>query len=77
MFSFAITMGGAFQDFFDLASQAIFVNAPTYFLQKIHSPSWLIVLIAEGLGKGVNTVMTFIPVICGMFLALSFLEQSG
>ncbi|MCD8542369.1 MAG: 50S ribosome-binding GTPase [Gammaproteobacteria bacterium] len=34
MFSFAITMGGAFQDFFDLASQAIFVNAPTYFLQK-------------------------------------------
>ena len=77
MFSFAITIGGAFQDFFDLASQAIFVNAPTYFLQKIHSPSWLIVFIAQGLGKGINTVMTFIPVICGMFLALSFLEQSG
>lgn len=77
MFMFAINIGGAFQDFFDISSDAIFVQTPAYFLQKIHAPSWLIVLISEGLGKGINTVLTFVPVICGMFFALSFLEQSG
>ncbi len=77
MFLFAINMGSVFQDFFDIASDALFVQTPTYFLEKIGSPPWLTVLIAEGLGKGINTVVTFIPVICGMFFALSFLEQSG
>ena len=77
MFLFAINVGTAFQDFFDIASDAIFVQTPTYFLEKIGAPSWLTVLISEGLGKGINTVLTFIPVICGMFFALSFLEQSG
>jgi len=77
MFMFAINIGGAFQDFFDMSSDALFVQTPTYLLQKIQAPSWVIVLIAQGLGKGINTVVTFIPVICGMFFALSFLEQSG
>jgi ferrous iron transport protein B len=77
MFLFAINVGIAFQDFFDMSSDALFVQTPAYFLEKNHAPSWLMVLIAEGLGKGINTVLTFIPVICGMFFALSFLEQSG
>ncbi|MES2204135.1 MAG: Fe(2+) transporter permease subunit FeoB [Pseudomonadota bacterium] len=77
MFLFAINIGAAFQDFFDISSDAIFVQTPIYFLEKINAPAWLTVLISEGLGKGINTVLTFIPVICGMFFALSFLEQSG
>lgn len=77
MFLFSINVGTAFQDFFDIASDALFVQTPTYFLEKIGTPSWLTVLLAEGVGKGINTVLTFIPVICGMFFALSFLEQSG
>jgi ferrous iron transport protein B len=77
MFLFAINIGGAFQDFFDIASDGLFVQAPVQLMQQWHVPPWLIAIIAQGIGKGINTVLTFIPVICGMFLFLSFLEQSG
>lgn len=77
MFMFAINIGGAFQDFFDMGSEAIFVKTPAYFLKQAHAPSWFIALITEGVGKAINTVLTFIPVIGSMFFALSFLEQSG
>lgn len=77
MFLFAINIGGAFQDFFDIASDGLFVQAPMQLMGQWHVPPWLIAIIAQGVGKGINTVLTFIPVICGMFLFLSFLEQSG
>jgi ferrous iron transport protein B len=77
MFLFAINVGGVFQDFFDIASDTLFVQGPTYLLQQVHAPNWLISLLAQGVGKGLNTVLTFIPVIGGMFFFLSILEQSG
>lgn len=77
MFLFAINIGGAFQDFFDLGSDVLFVQTPAYLLAQIHAPAWFIALVAQGVGKGINTVVTFIPVIGGMFLFLSFLEYSG
>ncbi|MCX7116259.1 MAG: ferrous iron transport protein B [Gammaproteobacteria bacterium] len=77
LFFFAIHIGGLFQDFFDLTTQAICVQLPTLLLQTIHSPPWLITLIAEGAGKGLNTTLTFIPVLAAMYFFLSFLENSG
>ncbi|KTD18164.1 Fe(2+) transporter permease subunit FeoB [Legionella jordanis] len=77
MFLFAINVGGAFQDFFDISTDVIFVQGTTWLLQQIHSPSWLIALISNGVGKGINTTLTFIPVIAAMFFFLSFLEASG
>lgn len=77
MFLFAINIGGAFQDFFDISTDAIFVQGTAWLLQKIHTPNWLIALLANGVGKGVNTTLTFIPVIASMFFFLSFLEASG
>ncbi len=77
MFVFAINVAGILQDYFDSASDFLFVQKPEEYLQKMALPSWLVILVAQGLGKGLNTVITFIPVICGMFLSLSFLEQSG
>jgi len=77
MFMFAINLGGAFQDFFDLSSQAIFVNGLQVGLNALALPDWLIGLCSAGIGKGINTVVTFIPVIGAMFLALAFLEDSG
>ncbi len=77
MFLFAINLGGAFQDFFDLGSDAIFVQGTTAVLEALHSPNWLIALLAAGLGKGINTTISFIPVIGGMFFFLAFLESSG
>lgn len=77
MFFFAINIGGAFQDFFDITTDAIFVEGAAHLLQTINTPNWLIALIANGLGKGINTTLTFIPVIAAMFFFLALLETSG
>ena len=77
MFLFAVNVGGAFQDFFDITTDAVFVQGTAWVLQQINTPSWLIVLLANGVGKGINTTLTFIPVIASMFFFLSLLETSG
>lgn len=77
MFLFAINIGGAFQDFFDISTNTLFVQGSAWLLNQLHSPNWLIALVADGVGKGINTTLTFIPVIAGMFFFLSLLETSG
>lgn len=77
LFFFAINIGGAFQDFFDISSQTIFVDGLAAVLTQLGSPTWLTVLLANGVGKGINTTITFIPVIGAMFLFLAFLEDCG
>jgi len=53
------------------------VTGVTGALKYLHAPAWLIALIANGVGKGISTVLTFIPVIGALFLGLAFLEDSG
>ena len=77
LFFFAINIGGAFQDFFELSSDAFFVQGFAALLTTWHAPHWLMALLVSGLGKGISTILTFIPVIGAMFLALAFLEDSG
>lgn len=77
MFLFAINIGGAFQDFFDISTETIFVQGIGWLLQQLHAPNWGIALLANGVGKGINTTITFIPVIASMFFFLSLLETSG
>ncbi|KTC87932.1 MULTISPECIES: Fe(2+) transporter permease subunit FeoB [Legionella] len=77
MFLFAINIGGAFQDFFDISTDTIFVQGSAKLLEQINTPDWLVALIANGVGKGINTTLTFIPVIAAMFFFLSLLEASG
>ena len=77
MFLFAINIGGAFQDFFDISTDAIFVQGSRWLLQQLNMPNGLIALFSNGLGKGINTILTFVPVIASMFFFLSLLESSG
>jgi len=77
LFFFAINIGGAFQDFFDIGSNTIFVHGFAQLLSNLHCPAWLTALLANGVGKGINTTITFIPVIGAMFLFLALLEDSG
>jgi ferrous iron transport protein B len=77
MFLFAINIGGAFQDFFDIGSNTIFVSGLAQVLVNFGAPDWLTAILANGVGRGVNTTVTFIPVIGAMFLFLAFLEDSG
>lgn len=77
MFLFAINLGGAFQDFFNISTDAIFVQGSAWLMQQLHLPNWLIAIVANGIGKGINTTLTFIPVMASMFFFLSLLEASG
>jgi ferrous iron transport protein B len=77
LFFFSINIGGAFQDFFDIASNTLFVDGLGQLLAHFNLPTWLTALLANGIGKGINTTLTFVPVIGAMFLFLAFLEDSG
>ncbi|MBO6134981.1 MAG: ferrous iron transport protein B [Fibrobacter sp.] len=77
VFWFAVKVGSAFIDFFDILFGGIFVDGMTELLTKIGTPGVVVALLANGIGTGIQTVSTFIPVIFFMFLCLSFLEDSG
>jgi ferrous iron transport protein B len=77
MFMITINIGSAFIDFFDQTAQAIFVDGLAVILSALSLPEWLVVLLAQGAGGGVQVVATFIPIIGFLFLVLSILEDSG
>ena len=76
LFMFAINVGSAFIDFFDILAGAIFVDYPLHFLSSFGLPDWLTTIIG-GTGLGIQTVATFIPIIACLFIGLSLLESSG
>lgn len=76
MFMFSINIGSAFIDFFDIGVGTLLVDGGHYLLDD-HLPVWLVTLIADGVGGGIQTVATFIPVIACLYLFLAVLESSG
>ncbi len=77
MFMFAINFGGAFIDFFDGMGAALFVDGFGELLTSLGAPQWLVVLLANGIGGGLQVVATFIPIITALYLFLSVVEDSG
>jgi ferrous iron transport protein B len=77
MFMFTINIGSAFIDFFDMTAAAFFVDGFALILTAIDLPEWLVVLLANGLGGGIQVVATFIPIVGFLFMFLSALEDSG
>ncbi|MGL5498041.1 MAG: Fe(2+) transporter permease subunit FeoB [Aeromonas sobria] len=77
MFMFAIKVGSAFIDFFDIMGGALFVDGVHHLLGMINAPEWLGAIVADGFGVGLQTVATFIPVIGCLYLFLAVLESSG
>ncbi len=76
MFMFSINLGSAFIDFFDILGGALFVDGVKYLLEGV-LPVGLLTLVADGVGGGIQTVATFIPVILFLYLFMSLLESSG
>ena len=78
-FVFWITqiVGGAFIDFFDIASNTLFVSGTAHLLGMVNAPDWVVALISNGVGTALQTVGTFLPPVGFMFLCLSILEDSG
>lgn len=77
MFMFSINIGSAFIDFFDILTGTLLVDGLGHWLNSTGAPGWLVSFLAEGIGGGIQTVSTFIPVIAALFLFLSILEDSG
>lgn len=47
------------------------------FLESISASSWIINLVCDGIISGVGGILTFLPNIAILFIALAFLEDSG
>lgn len=77
VFWFTQAVGGAFIDFFDIIGDTFFVSGLGWLMEKCYAPEWLIAIIANGAGTAVQTVLTFLPPVGFMFMALSILEDSG
>ena len=77
VFWFTQAVGGAFIDFFDGIGDTVFVSGLGWLMSQVHAPGWLIAIVANGAGTAIQTVMTFLPPVGFMFLALSVLEDSG
>ena len=77
VFWFTQAVGGAFIDFFDLLGDTVFVSGLGWLMTTCHAPEWLIAVVANGAGTAVQTVLTFLPPVGFMFLALAVLEDSG
>ena len=77
LFLFTIDFGSAFIDFFDQFAGTLLVDGTAHLLDGLGSPPWLTALLADGVGGGVQTVATFIPIISCLYLFLSALEDSG
>ncbi|MCF8006595.1 MAG: Fe(2+) transporter permease subunit FeoB [Methylovulum sp.] len=77
MFMFTINIGSAFIDFFDQITGALLVDGLATVLTPTGLPAWLIVLLTQGIGGGMQVIATFIPIVGFLFLFLSALEDSG
>ncbi len=77
MFFISVKLSGVLQDFFEISASVIFASGSTLLLQTLSMPDWTIAVFAHGLGMGMSTVASFIPVLGVMFFSLAFLEESG
>ena len=77
LFLFSINFGGALIDFFDMAAGVIFVDGVRAVLSSINIPEFIQVIVADGVGGGIQVVATFIPIIASLYLFLTLLEEVG
>lgn len=77
LFLVSINFGGAFIDFFDIVAGVIFVDGVANLLSIVDAPEFLSVVIADGIGGGIQVVATFIPIIVALYLFLTLLEEVG
>ncbi|MCL4524979.1 MAG: Fe(2+) transporter permease subunit FeoB [Gammaproteobacteria bacterium] len=77
VFVVSFSGGNILLDFFDQASATLLIHGVGHLLLGAGMPTWLISIIAGGIGGGLNLVVSFIPPIGLTFLFLAFLDDSG
>ena len=77
LFVLSFNGGNIFLDFFSGITHTVFVSGLGHLLESLHSPPWLVTLLATSVGGSLELVSTFIAPIGMTFLFLSVLEDSG
>lgn len=76
-FTMAVDIGGTFQQELSASSDWFFQSPIKSLLNYLHAPIWLKWVVVDGLGQGVSTMLSFLPVMAFMNIFLSMLESSG
>ena len=76
-FTMAVDIGGVLQQELSASSDWFFQSPIKNMLNFLHAPIWLKWVIVDGLGQGVSTMLSFLPVMACMNIFLSMLESSG
>lgn len=76
VFFLTFTVGDFLKGYFEIALDW-FSETILLILLQMHASDWMISLIVDGIVAGVGGILTFLPNIFILFLALAFLEDSG
>ena len=76
VFFFTFTIGDFIKGGFEIVLGAV-SSGILYFLTTVHAGNFVTSLIVDGIVAGVGGILTFLPNIFILFLALAFLEDSG
>lgn len=76
VFFLTFTIGDWLKGYFEVVLE-YGINFITELLTSIQITPWLIALISDGILNGVGTILTFLPNIIILFIALALLEDSG
>ncbi|CVI66413.1 Ferrous iron transport protein B [Clostridiales bacterium CHKCI001] len=76
VFFFTFTVGDFLKGYFEVCLE-LFSGTVTSFLEAANVSDWMISLIVDGIIAGVGGILTFLPNIFILFLALALLEDSG
>ena len=76
VFFLTFTVGDFLKGYFEIALGLISVYMQQ-FMEGIHASAWITSLVVDGIIAGVGGILTFLPNIFILFLALAFLEDSG
>ena len=76
VFFLTFTVGDFLKEYFQIGLDWFSVWA-NQFLQSVHAADWITSLVVDGIIAGVGGILTFLPNIFILFLALAFLEDSG
>lgn len=76
VFFLTFTVGDFLKGYFEVGLD-VFSGAVLVFLEHMQASGWMISLVVDGIIAGVGGILTFLPNIFILFLALAFLEDSG
>ena len=76
VFFFTFTVGDFVKGYFE-GSLDLFSSFVRNFMGQINAAQWITSLVVDGIIAGVGGILTFLPNIFILFLALAFLEDSG